>query len=639
MQPTLYVGSLDTFAKWIAVKEIIDNARDEAINGHATFVRVTRYGDEMFSVQDNGRGIPIGTHAKTGKPAIQLVFCELHAGGKMHNSEKSAYQKSIGVHGMGAAITNALSVNLKAFVFHRNWKVFECKRGEPVNKDVRAATAREIPLDCENIKRGTFVEFTLDNSIFNSPPIDDSMIHNYLQILSDFFPGIRFEYVVCDDAVSDDNPVVTVYKNTKSLVELTAEDNNVNSKDVLHVRTPQLECALCFSHLTPISKNLYVCGSPTPDGGTHWQGLVKAVASAVEPHVKKEKFNAEDFAACLSGVMSIDVSAPKFRGQTKQKLESREAVKIVADALTAPLTAFFKKHKAQVANAIASAERLYALHEQYKHDTDLSKALAAPKGKSNLPAKLVPCLHAKPHERELFILEGDSAISASKASRDKKFQELLPIRGKILNVVNNARSAIDNEIVKDLLAAIGYTKDDPDFEKSRVGKIIIATDADSDGCHIQILLIGLLYTYVPAAFRKGMVHVVNLPLYVRKNGKEMVFGNTLKEVGASEKGALGKHGKDGVIVRMKGLGELNPAEMKILVYDKTRDLVKLSPLRKEEMHDFRALLSSNPEMRKRMLDYDPAQDNSHEDHPATRRPNESRAVRIRKRMTARLRGL
>ena len=397
----VYVGSLDSFGMWICLREIIDNSRDEASDGHASTVYVERLGEYEFVVYDNGRGIPVDPHPKHKLPGIQLVFCRLHAGGKMKNGEGSVYTRSGGVHGMGACITTALSAKLEAYTYRNGWHSLHCENGE-FKKFGKASSPKGLMQEAQYFENaGTLVKFTIDHTLFDGA-IDADRVIDYLELMADFYPRINFVYV--------DKLGVEVFCNKQSLAAKVAKGLGLVAKDVLAVDASHVQAALAFSRKQPIKDRLHVCGMPTPDLGTHWTGFLKALELAVAPHVKKQEFTAEDLAASLSGVLLLELSTPKFNGQTKQRLESRDAVSIVRDALKEPLAQFFAKHKPQLAEAIKRAEALHAMERRHRAEKELDKSLTTSKGKLNLPPKLVIAPHCHPDKREVYVVEGDSAL-------------------------------------------------------------------------------------------------------------------------------------------------------------------------------------------------------------------------------------
>jgi DNA gyrase subunit B len=587
--PGMYVGELDELGAWITTREVLSNATDEAVSGFADTVYIERLNKYRFIVYDNGRGIPVDNHPTEKVPAIQLVFCKLHAGGKLRQ-ETTTYKKSFGTHGVGACVANALSASLSAYTYRKGWHLLECVNGSP-KKVVKATPPKLRYPQYFNKKKGTLIDFTLDASMFTGEIADDIII-DYLAVISDFYPRITFIYA---DEVGEE-----VFYNTKSVQQLVAERNGVAAKDVLHVSHPRIEAAICFSRKEPLKSKMYVCGAPTPDGGTHWQGLVKAVEIAVAPHVKKEVFGVEALAMSLSGVLNVELLTPKFNGQTKQRLLSKEAVNLVRDALKEPLAQFFNKHKPQLAEAIKRAEALHAMEQRHKAEKDLDKSLTSKKGKLNLPARLVIAPHCDPKKRELYITEGDSATGPAKNARDHRTQEIMPLTGKILNVVKNDGKVVNNVVVQDLLRVIGYRSDDKKMERARVqGKIIFLTDADSDGGHIQLLLISLMHKYLPHALKSGMVHIVDMPLFSYKGPDEQAFGNTIAEIKSQVKKFSPSY-----LSRAKGWGACSDAHLAKLAFDpKTRKLIKLSPILDHDLPEFYGLLTGDTTLRRKMLTY------------------------------------
>ena len=599
--PTIYAGEMNNFAVWLCVKEIIDNARDEAADGHANLVYIERLSEFEFVIYDNGRGIPVDTHPKLKMSALQVVFCKLHAGANM--KQGGAYKKTLGVHGVGAAVTNAFSSTLHAASYRNGkWNWFQGKKGIPVGK-VSTGPAPE-PLMSNRFKlqkRGTYVTFEINKDVFEpGSTVESDTIIDYLAIMSDFYPGITFVY--------NDKEGEEVFVNKMSIEARIAQEHGVTPKQVLCVKDENVNIAICFANAPDksVSKHTYVCGSPTPELGTHWTGFTKAVERAALPFIKKGKsVYAEDIAEALAGVINVELHKPRFKGQTKQKLVSVEATKLVADAITGPLCIFFTKNKGKVIEIVKRAEDLFALRQKQSQEMNLANAVKNTRGKSNLPAKLTQSFNCKPEDRELYIVEGESAGGTCKKSRFEKYQEILPLTGKILNVIKSDVKAADNGPVQDLLRTIGYVKhagsSQADMSKARVqNKIIILTDADSDGGHIQILLLGFLFKYFKEAFEQDLVYIVDAPLYQYKEGGKYTFSQSLADM----RKIPSFNSKN--LTRMKGWGEIGPKALRELAFDpKTRKLFRVNPLASEDKEDFFALLTGNAEFRREMINYKP----------------------------------
>jgi DNA gyrase subunit B len=590
--PGVYINSLDSYGMWVCVREIIDNARDEATAGFATKVTVYRKDDFTFRVVDDGRGIPVDMHPQHKKPAIELVFCKLNAGGKMSHGENAAYKKATsGVHGMGASIVNAMSSKLTAHTYRNSKRahVFTCNHGIPAGPLQQVVANDSLT--------GTEVEFTLDAKRFDAGSfVEDKTIIDYLSLQADLYHGIEFTY--------HNGSTQTTFKNKHTIAHKLAAACNLDAKAVLHARDDHVNMALCLSPDQPIKNAMYVCGMPSTEGGTHWQGLIKAIDQALIGFTKKDV--AETFAECVSGILNLEIDNPKFKGQVKQQLKSREAVDIVYNSLHAKLRKFFMQHKAEVAEVIKKAEALVEMRKKHRNEEELTRTVNGNgKNKLNLPAKAVVCPNAKPELRELFICEGESALGTCEEARFKTHQEILPLTGKVLNVVRNTDKAVNNVSVKDILSMIGYNANDPNMLNSRVrGKIIILTDADADGGHIQLLLIGLLHKYFPRAFELGMVYVLNTPLYEYKSATELAYGNTLGEIKAQL-----KHFDPTCVKRMKGWGSCSAKSLREIAFSDKRELIRVLPLDDAGQPVFLGLLSSDPKMRREMLDYDSSTSN------------------------------
>lgn len=593
--PVIYITSTDSFGLWVCFREIVDNARDEATDGSANKVCVKRTGPYSFSVWDDGRGIPIDMHKKEKRPAIEVIFCKLHAGGKMSHGEGMAYKKATaGTHGMGAAIVNALSSTLVARSYRNGvWNTFTCKAGVPSGGIVKSAPPRISEFGALN--KGTVVEFTLDKQYFDADAkIDDETIKSYMKLQSDLHPGITFVYA---DSRGNKSAFIT----KKTLGEQLADECAVDEKDVLYVNAGGVQLAVAFraeDDKSYLLERTYVCGVPTPDGGTHWQGFVNAIADAL-PNNKRAL--AGYFMGLLAGIMNVEVLKPLYYGQTKRKLRTKEATEQVYNAIAKPLATFFKKHKPDVDALLTQAQHLADMAKRHSHEAEMAKALGVKNGRSNLPAKLVRTIgDCKPTNRELFIVEGESALGTAQQARFKATQEILPLTGKVLNVVRNKDNAVNNVAIQNILRSIGYVEGQKGTDKMRVQKaIILLTDADADGGHIRLLLLGVLRQYLPQAFEAGIVYIIDTPLYKYKSPTEYAFGNTLGEIKAAV-----KKFDPAYVNRMKGWGGCNPPELRDIAFSDKRKLIRVLPMEEDEREQFYGLLQDDAKLRKQLLTFD-----------------------------------
>lgn len=588
--PNLYITTNDSYGMWVCLREIIDNARDEA-RAEGTTVYVMRYRDPLhFMVYDDGRGMPIDKHPKEKKPGIELIFCKLNAGAKMQHGGGKAYERATsGVHGMGACITNALSSKLVVNTYRSGkWHEFTCNNGIP--QPVVQAKAFRSQVG----KFGTEVNFTLNAKFFESgSKIETPTILEYLKLQSEFYPHIKFCFR--DEANADNN---TTFFNKLDLGKQLAARYAVAESDVFSYSKAGLHVALTFGDSEKgdyLTERMYACGMPTPEGGTHLNGLTSAVAACLPV---KQKDLAPAVVSLLAGVLNIEVDKPKFNSQTKRKLRNTEVAEQVYTALEAPLRTFFRKHQAQFGTLVEHAKHVADMQKRHENETKLAKAVGG-NGKGSLPLKLVRCPDCKPADRELFIVEGISALGTAKLARFPKYQEILPLTGKILNVVRNSEKSVNNKVIQDILKTIGYSKQTDDVKTLRVQKAInILTDSDADGGHITLLLLCLLNRYVPQAFKAGIVYVVDTPLYQYKGADEQAFADTLSELRSKV-----KHFDPACVSRMKGWGACSPKSLRKIAFGPERKLLRVKPLSKEEETTFFGLLGDDPELRRKMLNY------------------------------------
>ena len=562
--PHMYVGDNESFALYLILKEIMENAFDEIVQ-NGTRVVVART-DKGFLIYDDGRGIPVDSGAH-GIPAIKLIFEKLNSGGKSNGEYGNA---TVGVHGVGCVVSNALSHRLMAASYrNRKWNGYVAKKGVgSIQKiDIKTFPGYEYIKDLI-ANKGTLVYVEPNFDFFGERGvIEDDPIKRAMYISSIAHPKKKYiyidgegrEFIYKDEIKKISNDALKFFSDKVTLI-LKKEEGSVQS---------------------------YVCAAPTSEHGTHWSGFVKAYGEAIQPYVKRNQtFDIED-AINVSGMLNYVTVAPSFSGQAKQKLKTKAATAEVAAAIKDALAIWVKKNKSHVQAGIEHAVKLKNIENKYEQEKTLQKSVA----RGSLPFKLASCPYAKPQQRELYLLEGDSAAGPAKVARDEKFQEVWPIRGKILNVYRSFKKAAKSQAVQEVLRVIGYSPDDPKMEKARIqGKIIILTDADSDGAHIRILLIALLWRFFPEAFRRKMVYFARTPIYSYRTDNGPYFGDTLTELRKEVEKAKIKFNAENV-TRAKGWGEVSPKQLKQLAFDlRTRDLVNIPPLDEMDMKTFKGIV-------------------------------------------------
>jgi DNA gyrase/topoisomerase IV subunit B len=574
-RPGMYIGGIDKAGFHHLLWEIVDNAIDEVMNGYATRITVTLASDgKTISVADNGRGIPVDVHPKTGLSALEVIFTTLHAGGKFDND---AYKVAGGLHGVGASVVNALSKSLVAEV-RRDGLTYtqRYRKGKPQGGVEPGEPARGT---------GTTVTFTPDPEIFRDQTFDPALIAERLDVKTYLNRGLTIQFVDQRAKTTQD------FRHDGGVADFL-DQLNASRNDVRVAATPfvlereeddlRLSLALAWTEATDEELRSFVNTIPTRDGGTHEQGLRKAIGAAVrrfmETHDLLKKgieIKEEDIREGLTAILAICVHEPQFQGQTKDRLNNPEVRSLVESMVRPRLEDFLIKNKSigdAIANRVIQAARAReasrAAATQVRRKTAISNRL-------NLPGKLHDCDTTDPERSELFIVEGDSAGGSAKQGRDRDTQAILPLRGKVLNAEQAGKAKVlDNKELTDLISALGCGMDDQyDPARLRYGKIILLTDADSDGHHIATLLLTFFYRHLPGLFDEGRIFLACPPLYKVTHGKETYWA---ADDASRDKilASLPKNAKPN-ITRFKGLGEM-PAN---LLYETTLDPRKRRLLR------------------------------------------------------------
>lgn len=556
-RPAMYIGDTGTRGLHHLVFEVVDNSVDEALAGACDHIQVTIHKNGSVSVLDNGRGIPVDIHKEQKKPAVEVVMTMLHAGGKFDNK---AYAISGGLHGVGVSVVNALSEWLEVEVY-RDGKIYH-QRYE------RGQTKTELKVIGRTTNTGTKVTFLPDKEIFKNTNFSFDILSARLRELAFLNKGLAI------DITDERTKKVHNFKYDGGIVSFVKflDENKTPLHKPIYVAKEgdgvQVEVALQYND--SFEDNIYSFANNinTVEGGTHLIGFKSALTRVINDYVKKNNLlKKEDFSLSgddvregLTAVVSVKVRQPQFEGQTKTKLGNSEVKGIVESLLGQELATFFEEHSS-VANKICEKAILSARsREAARKARDLVRRKNALES-SGLPGKLADCSLDDPKLCELYLVEGDSAGGSAKQGRDRKFQAILPLRGKILNVEKTrVDKMLANEEIRTIITAMGtgIGQDDFDPSKARYHKVIIMTDADVDGAHIRTLLLTFFFRHMKGLIENGYVYIAQPPLYRVAKGKEEHWVYSDEEL---EK-TLKRLGRDGVnIQRYKGLGEMNPEQL------------------------------------------------------------------------------
>ena len=572
-RPSMYIGDTSSKGLHHLVYEVVDNSIDEALAGYATHIEVTINADNSITVVDNGRGIPVDMHEKEHKSALEVVLTVLHAGGKF---DKGSYKVSGGLHGVGVSCVNALSTYLRAEV-SRGGKIYmqEYSCGKPTS---------EVTVIGETDKTGTKISFKPDGSIFSVTEYDYSILATRLRDLAFLNSGITLMLTDMREIDEAGNPKQETFFSQTGLDEFVRYiDGNKESliNDIIHLNTDKggIPVEVAMTYNTSFNENIYsfVNNINTIEGGTHLTGFRRGLTSTLKKYAEDNKMlekakveiASDDFRQGLTAVISVKVLEPQFEGQTKTKLGNNEVIGAVQTAVSEALRYYLEEHPKQ-AKAIVDKVVLAAQARHAAYNAQMRILKKSPLGgMGGLPGKLSDCTSKNPAERELFLVEGDSAGGSAKDGRNSQYQAILPLRGKILNV----EKAMDHKVfesqeIVNMFRALGVTigtEDDPkaaNLTKLRYHKIIIMTDADVDGAHIATLLMTFFFRRMREIIENGYLYIATPPLYkcLLGNNSEYCWDDQqvqrFKDRFVNE-GNLSKF----KIQRYKGLGEMNPEHL------------------------------------------------------------------------------
>ncbi|MCB9832712.1 MAG: type IIA DNA topoisomerase subunit B [Planctomycetes bacterium] len=559
-RPAMYIGGVDLKALHHLLAEVLDNSIDEVINGYASKVVVSLDKDGCgMTVIDNGRGIPVDIHPKHKKSALEIIMCTLHAGGKFDGEN---YKHSGGLHGVGISVVNALSRKLTATVQRDGWQYeMSFSRGKPTTGLAKAKASGPS---------GTRIHFEPDPEIFPRVRFDPILIKESLEAKSYLHKGLKIAF---EDKTSGETHRFHSAEGIPAYLEKIVKDRGKNPthEQIYHLdngEDPRFEVALQWTDETQEYIRSYVNGVITPGGGTHEAGLKNAVMRALRNYITTHKLlpkgvnlTGEDIREGLTGLISLYHHEPQFQGQTKDRLNNTEVTAQVAGLLGPHFESFLNENRTigdAIVYRIVLAARARAASRAAAGEV---KSKAKPAGRLKLPAKLADCSERNPEKTEVFIVEGDSAGGSAKQGRDRKTQAILPLKGKILNTEEaTLAKLLGNQEINDLIQALGcgigksYSPRD-----LRYHKIIILTDADSDGHHIATLLMTFFYRHLPDLIRRGHLYLGQPPLYKIRAGKEIhwVKDDVEKEEVLARIGGRAKP----EITRFKGLGEMSAKEL------------------------------------------------------------------------------
>ena len=559
-RPGMYIGSTGTKGLHHCVMEVMDNSIDEVLAGRADTVKVVIYKDGSISIEDNGSGIPVEVHPKTGKSTLETVLTVLHAGGKFNND---AYKVSGGLHGVGVSCVNALS----------EWLIATVKRSGHIYEQhfARGKAQGDIEVVGDTKESGTTIQFMPDSEIFDTTEFSKEVLVTKFREVAFLNKGVRITLI--DEREEEPQEEVFHYEGgIKSFVEYINRSKNAISEDIIYFDKSMEDCELeiAMQYTDGYSENVLTFANNihTTEGGYHLTGFRNALTRALNDYGRKaniikekeDNLSGDDAREGLTAIVSVKLKEPQFEGQTKSKLGNSEVQGIVNTTCYQELIDYFELHPQEGKKIIEKAISAQRAREAARKARDLSRGKRSVLDNTTLPGKLADCQSNDNTETEIFIVEGDSAGGSAKQGRDRKFQAILPLRGKILNV---EKARLDRilayEEIKAMITAFG-TGIDTEFniEKLRYGKIIIMTDADVDGAHIRTLLLTFFFRHMRELVDDGHIYIAQPPLYmVSKNRKEhYVYDDDELEA------LLKEIGRDNyTIQRYKGLGEMNPEQL------------------------------------------------------------------------------
>ena len=606
-RPGMYIGSTDEHGLHHLVTEVVDNSIDEALAGYCTHIEVSINEDGSCSVSDNGRGIPTGIIPKEGKSAVEVVLTKLHAGGKFGGE---GYKISGGLHGVGVSCVNALSTKLTADVFQGGKHYFmEFSRG-------KALAPLKVVGDAE--KRGTTITFWPDPEIFETIEFNYDTMKNRFREIAFLNKGLVISLE--DKRESKERKetfefkggiiefVDYLNKGRETLLSAPVYFNKFNRNDKGEIEN---EIEVCFQFNDGYSEtvNAYANNINTEEGGTHLEGFKQGLTKVINDYALKnriiketEKLSGEDCREGITAIISVKLRNPQFEGQTKTKLGNSEMRNIVYKAMQEAFGDYLEEHPAESKNLILKSINAQRAREAARNARELTRRKGVLES-TTLPGKLADCSEKDPRLCEIYLVEGDSAGGTAKQGRDRRFQAIMPLRGKILNVEKaRLNKILENAEIKNMITAFGAgVSDEFNEEKLRYHKIISMTDADVDGSHIRILLLTFLFRFMRPLIEKGYVYSAKPPLYKVSRGKEDKYFYSDEELNED----LETNGRKGITVqRYKGLGEMNAEQLwETTMNPENRVLIQITmadAIEADKM--FNQLMGEDPELRRQFIE-------------------------------------
>ena len=582
-RPGMYIGSTSERGLHHLVYEIVDNSVDEALAGYCTHIRVIVHPDNSVTVVDDGRGIPVGINAKAGKPAVEVVFTMLHAGGKFGGG---GYKVSGGLHGVGASVVNALSEYLEVEIFKQG-KIYKQRyeRGKVCYK-------LEIAGECDPYLTGTQVTFMPDPEAIEATIFDYDTLKQRLRETAFLTKGLKI--TLTDEREDPAREHSFHYEGgIKEFVSYLNRGKTPLYDDIIYCEGEKdgvlVEVALQHNEGYNESTYSFVNNIVTPEGGTHMTGFRNALTKTFNDYGRSNKLlkdseqnlTGDDIREGLTAIISIKIGEPQFEGQTKQKLGNSEARGAVESIMTDQLSVYLEQHPQTGKMIIEKSVMAQRARDAARKARDLTRRKSALDGMS-LPGKLADCTDKNPDNCEIFIVEGDSAGGSAKTARTRATQAILPLRGKILNVEKARLDRIyGNAEIRAMITAFGTgIHDDFDISKLRYNRIIIMTDADVDGAHIATLLLTFFYRFMPELIKQGHVYLATPPLYKLEKNRKVWYAYSDEELNS----ILEQVGRDqnNKIQRYKGLGEMDPDQLWETTMDPARRILKRVSMDKDD---------------------------------------------------------